>query len=381
MRAAVAAFVGRRLSARPDVQCRGLSFMARYDRYGPPQEVVKLEPLGKLPQPEGCEVLVKFLAAPVNPADINTVEGVYGIKNPLPSTPGNEGVGIVEAVGGSVSSLQVGDWVIPGLAGFGTWRSRALAKEDDLIRVPNDIPVAYAATLAVNPSTAYRMLRDFRKLEPGDVVVQNGANSMVGYCVIQMARLMGLKTVNIIRSDRPQADQMLRLLSNLGGDLNVTDTYVNTPEFNQILRDMGGSKLAFNCVGGEIVTEMARSLDPGCTIVTYGGMSKRPMNIPYDLVTSKQIHLAGFWVTEWYKTNTRLARAVMIADIASMIRSDQLSLFLELHDFDDFQHALAISQQPFSLRKVVLNMSHPDRLEEHDGKRTSDYDVFDTTTV
>jgi trans-2-enoyl-CoA reductase len=46
------------------------------------------------------------------------------------------------------------------------------------------------------------MLRDFEKLKPGDVIIQNGANSMVGLSVIQMAREMGVKTINIVRSDR-----------------------------------------------------------------------------------------------------------------------------------------------------------------------------------
>jgi len=71
-----------------------------------------------------------------------------------------------------------------------------------LQKIDNDIPVPYAATLGVNPCTAYRMLKDFVQLKPGDVVMQNGANSMVGLAVIQLAREMGLKTINIVRSDR-----------------------------------------------------------------------------------------------------------------------------------------------------------------------------------
>lgn len=71
-----------------------------------------------------------------------------------------------------------------------------------MIKVANDIPVEYAATMAVNPCTAYRMLRDFENLRPGDYIIQNGANSMVGIAVIQMAREMGVKTINVVRSDR-----------------------------------------------------------------------------------------------------------------------------------------------------------------------------------
>jgi 1-deoxy-D-xylulose-5-phosphate reductoisomerase len=70
---------------------------------------------------------------------------------------------------------------------------------------------------------------------------------------------MGLKTINIVRNDRPNVDGVLKLLTNLGGDVNVTDAYVNTPGFNNILRDLGGCKLAFNCVGGELVTQLAEA--------------------------------------------------------------------------------------------------------------------------
>lgn len=84
----------------------------------------------------------------------------------------------------------------------GTWREEAVAAESKLLKVPNDIHPAFAAVMAVNPCTAYRLLRDFVTLKPGDVIIQNGANSMVGIAVIQMAREMGVKTINVIRSDR-----------------------------------------------------------------------------------------------------------------------------------------------------------------------------------
>lgn len=59
-------------------------------------------------------------------------------------------------------------------------------------------PVA-AATISVNPFTADRMMLDFVKLDKGDWVLQNGANSAVGQNVIQIARIRGFKTINVIR--------------------------------------------------------------------------------------------------------------------------------------------------------------------------------------
>lgn len=56
----------------------------------------------------------------------------------------------------------------------------------------------------------------------------------------------------------------------------------------------------------------------------------------------------------------------MLEDLAGWVRQDQLSLFLEMHDFDDFSFALDKSQTPFRRRKVVLNMDFPDRMAQHD---------------
>lgn len=67
-----------------------------------------------------------MLGAPVNPADINTVQGVYPIKPPLPAVPGNEGVGRVLSVGSDVKSLSVGDTVVPLDLGLGTWRTHGV---------------------------------------------------------------------------------------------------------------------------------------------------------------------------------------------------------------------------------------------------------------
>lgn len=73
---------------------------------------------------------------------------------------------------------------------------------ENVMVVDDRLPAAYAATLSVNPATAYRLLSDFSKLEAGDVIIQNGANSMVGMAIIQMARERGIKTINIVRSDK-----------------------------------------------------------------------------------------------------------------------------------------------------------------------------------
>jgi trans-2-enoyl-CoA reductase len=98
-------------------------------------------------------------------------------KTPV-AVGGNEGVAKVTKVGPNSSlSLKVGDWVVMGSAGMGTWRSHGnflakdLTKVRPLKRTGSDQDetdrIIQLATLTVNPCTAYRMLRDFQTLSPG----------------------------------------------------------------------------------------------------------------------------------------------------------------------------------------------------------------------
>lgn len=90
------------------------SFALVYDSYGDPGQVLKkietTEQVLNAPLPAD-QVLVRFLASPINPADINTIQGVYSVKPELPAIPGNEGCAEVVRVGSAVSNLKTGDKV------------------------------------------------------------------------------------------------------------------------------------------------------------------------------------------------------------------------------------------------------------------------------
>ena len=166
-----------------------------YNEYGPPSEVVQLEQFDDPTPPlTGSTVVVKMLAAPVHPADVNTIQGTYPIKPSLPAIGGGEGVGEVLSIGPQVQNLKIGDWVFPGGNMSGTWTTRFVDEESNFVKVRQDISVLSAATLRTNPGTAYRMLKDFVDLQEGDIVIQNGANSAVGRAVIEIAKALKLKT-------------------------------------------------------------------------------------------------------------------------------------------------------------------------------------------
>ena len=204
------------------------------------------------------EILVKILAAPINHADLNMVEGTYGTQPSLPAVGGNEGVGVVVSKGAGVAGVKEGDWVVPARAGLGTWRTAGVWKSEDWFSVPKDLKKEYLATLSA-PSTALRLLTDFVALKEGDVVIQNGANGAVGTALIQIAHHKKIKTINVIR-DRPTFTEMTERLKGLGGYSVFSDKYLQTAQFERLMSDTTRPKLALNAVGGASATQLARTL-------------------------------------------------------------------------------------------------------------------------
>ncbi|KAF3196507.1 mitochondrial 2-enoyl thioester reductase [Orbilia oligospora] len=203
---------------------------------------------------------------------------------------------------------------------FGTWRTYAQAREANLLMIPEKegISPVQAATVSVNPSTAYRMLNDFAGLEPGDYFVQNAANSGVGRSAIQIGRLWGLKSINIVR-DRPGIQKLKEELRSLGGTEVITEA--EAKDRRSMAKMTGGQpvKLALNCVGGESATNLARILGRDGHLVTYGAMSKLPFSVPASALIFKNIHCHGFWISAWSKGN-ETAKTQMIMDILGWIR-------------------------------------------------------------
>ncbi|KAM5247120.1 enoyl-[acyl-carrier-protein] reductase, mitochondrial [Ctenodactylus gundi] len=353
-------FASRCLPCRAAASCSASADPSRvraliYGSHGDPAKVVELKNL----EPAavgGSDVRVRMLAAPINPSDINMIQGNYGLLPKLPAVGGNEGVGQVVAVGSSVTRLKPGDWVIPANAGLGTWRTEAVFSEEALIEIPSDIPLQSAATLGVNPCTAYRMLVDFEQLQPGDSVIQNASNSGVGQAVIQIAAALGLRTINVVR-DRPDIQKLTDRLKDLGAEHVITEEELRKPETKTLLKDVPQPRLALNCVGGKSSTELLRHLAPGGTMVTYGGMAKQPVIASVSLLIFKDLKLQGFWLSQWKKNHGPDKFKGLILTLCDLIRQGQLTApACSEIPLQDYQRALQTSMEPFVSSKQVLIM-------------------------
>ncbi|KAM9317401.1 enoyl-[acyl-carrier-protein] reductase, mitochondrial-like [Gastrophryne carolinensis] len=295
-----------------------------------------------------------MLAAPVNPADINMLQGNYGISPLLPSVGGNEGVGEVVKVGCQVQTIQPGQWVVPVNGGFGTWRTEAVCQVNEVIPVANNISVISAATLSVNPCTAYRMLKDFVALKPGDTVIQNGANSGVGQVVIQICAAMGVNTINIIR-DRPNLSKMIEKLQSLGAKYIITEDMLQKSEIQNLFKAIERPKLALNCVGGSNAGNLFSHLQDNSLMVTYGGMSKKPTPLPAKELIFKNIKVCGFWMTQWKRNHDFAKLTEMVSDLTEMIKRGQLSEpSCAKIPFHDFSKALKATTEPYTIKHVLI---------------------------
>jgi trans-2-enoyl-CoA reductase len=294
---------------------------AVYERHGNPADVLRVESR-PWPAPAPDEVVVKMRAAPINPADLNQIEGKYPVRPELPAIPGFEGAGLVVEIGADVKTLTSGALVILP-HNIGTWREAVAVKGDELVAVPEGIEPVNAAMLKINPMTAWRLLHDYVDLKRGDWLIQNAANSAAGRAVIQIARELGYKTVNVVRRE-----ELIDELRSEGGDVVLVD--------GENLRDQAKNaangapiRLALNAVGGESALRLANCLAPGSTMVTFGAMSLQPLKIPNGLLIFKDLRFRGIWINKWYDNATKAQRMEAFRPLFDMAKRGLLKTKVE----------------------------------------------------
>lgn len=309
-----------------------------YEHHGPPDAVTRVIELPPVEVKEN-DVCVKMLAAPINPSDINRIEGVYPVRPQVPAVGGYEGVGEVHSVGSAVKGLLPGDWVIPSPPSSGTWQTYLVKDQSVWHKISKDSPMEYAATITVNPLTALRMLEDFITLNSGDAIVQNGATSIVGQCIIQLARYRGIHSINIIR-DRAGSDEVKEKLKNLGADEVFTESQLEVKNVKGLLANLPEPALGFNCVGGNAASLVLKFLRQGGTMVTYGGMSKKPITVSTSSFIFKDLSLRGFWLQKFMSTDKANECRSMIDYLLDRAQEGKLKYEMELVPFNNFHTAL-----------------------------------------
>lgn len=297
------------------------------------------------------EILVEVEASPINPADLNVLEGKYGVLPTLPSVVGVEGVGRVLQVGNGMDSRKIGTRVLLP-HGFGCWRQYGVVADRDVRVIPQEVPLLQAAMLRINPATAYCMLHQITRLQAGNWLVQNAANSGVGRSVIQIARARGWRTVNVVRRV-----ELIEELLAMGADVVLLE---GEDLSKRICEATGGRspKLGLNAVGGESALGIAGSLEEGATLVTYGAMGRQPLRIPNGFLLFRDLRFRGFWVSRWYQNAHPEEVDRMFSDLFAWAAGGVLFTPVE-HEYPlcEIREAIEHAQRSARSGKILLRPS------------------------
>src|SRR5215469_7250638 len=183
------------------------------------------------PQPGKSEVLVRMTASPINPSDLASLQGLYGVQKALPMVPGIEGCGTVVRTGSSlVARRLLGKRVACAAgAGDGAWAEYMVASAVQCSPLPASVSDEQGAMRIVNPYTAWAHLKIARQAR-ARAIVQTAAASALGQMVNRLAQLRGVQVVNIVRREA-QAETLQAL-----GAKHILNS--ESSDFDSQLRDL-----------------------------------------------------------------------------------------------------------------------------------------------
>jgi NADPH2:quinone reductase len=171
----------------------------RLHTFGAP-EVMQLEEAPD-PQPGPGQVVVRVQAVGVNPVETYIRSGIYP-KPPTPYTPGNDGAGVIEAIGPDVKGIAVGDRVYIAGSLSGTYAEKSLCLATRVHPLPLQASYAQGAAINVPYGTAYHALFQRAHALPGERVLVHGATGGVGIAAVQLARAAGLTVIGTGGTER-----------------------------------------------------------------------------------------------------------------------------------------------------------------------------------
>src|SRR6266566_4143873 len=250
------------------------SFVARAQSSGPTMKAIVVHNYGgpevlkyedtQLPEPKDDQILVRVIAAGVNPVDGMIRSGMFAKyeKTAFPMIPGADIAGVIEKTGAKITKFKVGDpvYAYVSLRNGGGYAEYTVATQDEAAPKPKSLTYVEAAAVPVVALTAWQALIDTAKLSAGQTVIIHGGSGGVGTFAIQIAKVRGAKVI----ATASTANQ--DLLKQLGADVAID--YTKT-KFEDVARDVdvlldsiGKDTLArsYGVVkkGGFIVTLVAR---------------------------------------------------------------------------------------------------------------------------
>lgn len=301
-----------------------------------------------LPEPRPGEVRVRTVLSPIHNHDLWTIRGTYGFTPELPAASGTEAVGVVDALGDGVTTLQIGQRVATG-GTFGVWAEFFVAKAAGLVPVPEGIADETAAQLISMPFSALSLL-DHLGVASGDWIVQNTANGAVGRLVAQFAALRGVRVLGLVRRDAGVDE-----LSAIGIHDVVSTENDGWQDAAAAVLDGASPKVAVDSVGGRSASDLIGLLGEGGTLWSFGAMGSGDLQISSGDLIFKDITVKGFWGSRVSREMDAGTRGALVAELFERVGTGQIDLPVEaVFSFEDARQAAAASAEPGRVGKILL---------------------------
>ena len=261
------------------------------------------------PVPGAGEVLIEIKAASLNFPDLLIVQNKYQMKPPLPFVPGSEYAGVVQAVGSSVTDLQVGQHVAC-LSGTGGFASHTIAPAALCMPLPDGFGFVDAAAFIMIYATSHHALVDRARLLPGETVLVLGAAGGVGTSAIQIAKALGARVIAAASTDEKCA-----LCTTIGADATINYSRQDLREAIKLLTGGKGPDVIYDPVGGDLAEPAFRSIAWRGRYLVVGFAGGTIPSLPLNLTLLKGASIVGvFW--GGFAKNEPKANASAMAELA-----------------------------------------------------------------
>ncbi|WP_224961315.1 quinone oxidoreductase family protein [Geomonas subterranea] len=249
-----------------------------FEQFGGPEVLKWMEV--NVPEPGPGEVRIRHKAVGVNFVDVYQRSGLY--KMPLPSIAGNEGAGVVEAIGDGVTLFKPGDRVAyAGTSGGGYCESRVI-KADRLCLLPGAVSFEQAAAMMLKGLTVQYLVRRTYRVQAGETVVFHAAAGGVGTIACQWLRALGAKVIGTAGTE-----EKCELARKHGADYCINYRTENILERVKEITGGEGAAVVYDSVGKDTFETSLKCLRPRGLMVSFGNASG-PVP-PVDLLLLSQL--------------------------------------------------------------------------------------------
>jgi len=235
----------------------------RVTETGGPEKLVYQEVA--TPEPKAGEVLVKLAVAGVNFIDVYFRIGQY--PSPLPFTPGQEGAGVVAAVGSEVTTVKVGERVaytsVPG-----SYAEYAVVPATRLVTVPDELDDKQAVAAMLQGMTAHYLSHSTYPIQRGDTILVHAAAGGVGLLLTQMAHWLGARVIGTVSTEHKA-----QLARNAGADEVILYTQTDFEQEVKRLTNGAGVAVVYDSVGKTTFNQSLNCLRPRGYMVLFGASS------------------------------------------------------------------------------------------------------------